>query len=84
MIDAAARNALLHGTTEAPPEMRLLRAGPVAMLLDGVDLRYMRIGRTELVRRIFSATGRAYLVGVTGPPGAGKSTLVDRLIAVTE
>jgi GTPase len=35
----------------------------------------------ELVRRVFARTGRAYLVGVTGPPGAGKSTLVDRLIA---
>ncbi len=35
----------------------------------------------ELVRRIFGHTGRAYLVGVTGSPGAGKSTLVDRLIA---
>ena len=34
----------------------------------------------ELVRAIFGQTGRAYLVGVTGPPGAGKSTLVDRLI----
>ncbi|MEQ1572923.1 MAG: methylmalonyl Co-A mutase-associated GTPase MeaB [Vicinamibacterales bacterium] len=33
-----------------------------------------------LVRRIYGRTGRAYLVGVTGPPGAGKSTLVDRLI----
>ncbi|NUR56812.1 MAG: methylmalonyl Co-A mutase-associated GTPase MeaB [Acidobacteria bacterium] len=35
----------------------------------------------DLVRRIFPSTGRAYLVGVTGAPGAGKSTLVDRLIA---
>ena len=35
----------------------------------------------ELVRRVFGHTGRAYLVGVTGAPGAGKSTLVDRLIA---
>ena len=35
---------------------------------------------SELVRAIFSRTGRAYLVGVTGPPGAGKSTLVDRLV----
>jgi LAO/AO transport system kinase len=35
----------------------------------------------DLVREIFPHTGRAYLVGVTGPPGAGKSTLVDRLTA---
>jgi D-apionolactonase len=55
MIDAATLNALLHGSTEAPPEMRVLRAGPVTVLLDGVDLRYMRIGRTELVRRIYAA-----------------------------
>jgi LAO/AO transport system kinase len=34
----------------------------------------------ELVRHIFGHTGRAYLVGITGSPGAGKSTLVDRLI----
>ncbi|MFP3941851.1 MAG: methylmalonyl Co-A mutase-associated GTPase MeaB, partial [Thermoanaerobaculia bacterium] len=33
----------------------------------------------SLVRRLQPATGRARLVGVTGPPGAGKSTLVEGL-----
>jgi LAO/AO transport system kinase len=35
----------------------------------------------EVIKQIYPRTGRAYLVGVTGPPGAGKSTLVDRLTA---
>jgi LAO/AO transport system kinase len=34
----------------------------------------------DLIRQIFPRTGRAYLVGMTGPPGSGKSTIVDRLI----
>ncbi len=34
----------------------------------------------ELVKQIFSRSGNAYLLGITGAPGAGKSTLVDRLI----
>ncbi len=36
---------------------------------------------SDLIRDIFPHTGRTYLIGVTGPPGAGKSTLVDRLIS---
>lgn len=35
----------------------------------------------SLVRAIFPRTGGAYLVGITGAPGAGKSTVVDRLTA---
>jgi LAO/AO transport system kinase len=33
----------------------------------------------ELLRLLFPRTGRARIVGITGPPGAGKSTLVLRL-----
>ena len=32
------------------------------------------------MRRLYPAAGRAHLVGITGPPGAGKSTLVAALI----
>ena len=35
--------------------------------------------QAELLREVYPATGRARVVGITGPPGAGKSTLVDRL-----
>jgi LAO/AO transport system kinase len=33
----------------------------------------------EVLRLIFPRTGHAKIIGVTGPPGAGKSTLVDQL-----
>ena len=33
----------------------------------------------DVLKAIDSRTGRAYTVGITGPPGAGKSTIVDRL-----
>src|SRR5258707_11761636 len=33
----------------------------------------------ELLRRVFPRTGKAYLTGLTGAPGTGKSTMVDRL-----
>jgi len=34
----------------------------------------------ELVRDLYPDTGRAYTVGITGPPGVGKSTLIGSLI----
>jgi LAO/AO transport system kinase len=37
-------------------------------------------GHRELLRELYPHTGSAWVVGVTGNPGAGKSTLTDRLI----
>ncbi len=36
---------------------------------------------THELRALFPHTGKAYVVGITGAPGAGKSTLTDRLVA---
>ena len=33
-----------------------------------------------LPQSLYTQTGRAHIVGITGPPGVGKSSLIDRLI----
>ena len=37
------------------------------------------IDSAELMKQIFPRTGRALIIGITGSPGAGKSSLVDKL-----
>ena len=34
---------------------------------------------SEILNTIYSHIGRAYRIGITGPPGAGKSTLVEKI-----
>jgi len=34
----------------------------------------------EILEKIENYTGKAHIIGITGPPGVGKSTLIDRLI----
>jgi len=50
----------------------------IARALRNVDDRVP--GYLELLKALFPSTGKAWVVGITGNPGAGKSTLTDRLI----
>ena len=68
----------------APPASlaeRVLAGDPRAMARAISVIEDESAESAEVVRAIFGHTGRAHLIGVTGPPGAGKSTLVDRLVA---
>jgi LAO/AO transport system kinase len=53
-----------------------IRAG--ARLMRDLDDRVP--GAVETLREVYGKTGRAFVLGVTGNPGAGKSTVVDALI----
>jgi LAO/AO transport system kinase len=44
------------------------------------DLDDGRPGAVEVMKHVYPATGRGFVLGVTGNPGAGKSTVVDALI----
>ena len=54
-------------------------ARSLARLLSRVEMQNDE--SVELMKRIYPHTGRAHTIGITGSPGAGKSTLTARLIA---
>lgn len=64
-------STLVHGIETG--DMRALARA--CRLIDERDARAF-----ELLRRIFTHDGHAYVIGVTGTPGSGKSTLVDGLV----
>jgi LAO/AO transport system kinase len=61
-------SAILHGD---------IRAG--ARLMRDIDDR--RPAAMSALKALFPHTGKAYITGITGNPGAGKSTVVDAMIA---
>jgi LAO/AO transport system kinase len=49
-------------------------ARAISLVENGDPLAY------DLVRELYPETGRAYAIGVTGPPGVGKSSLISALV----
>jgi LAO/AO transport system kinase len=57
-----------------------IRAGDIRAISRAVSAIENRAPEAEqILRELFPHTGRAYRIGITGAPGTGKSTLVDRL-----
>ncbi len=71
---------LVDLNTEIQPWIESLRAGDpraVARAISAVEDRSP--GWSELLKALFIYTGKTRVIGLTGAPGAGKSTLVDQL-----
>ena len=71
MARAWTRDDLLAGVRDGD---RRALARAITLVENGDPLAY------ELVRELFPETGHASVVGVTGPPGVGKSTLIGALV----
>ena len=65
-----------HGAPARGGEERDRRAlaRAISLIEDSDPLAY------DLVRELYPDTGQAYALGITGPPGVGKSTLISALI----
>jgi len=65
---------------DSNPWIDRLRSGDPRALARAISTVENRAeGWSELLKALFPYTGKARVIGLTGPPGAGKSTLVDQL-----
>jgi LAO/AO transport system kinase len=66
--------------TDLVEHMRTGAQRPLARLISMVEREDPAV--PTIMQQLFPHCGQAYSIGITGPPGGGKSTLVDRLTAV--
>jgi LAO/AO transport system kinase len=68
---------------EIQPWIDSLRSGDARALARAISTVENRAsGWSDLLKALFPHTGKAQIIGLTGAPGAGKSTLVDQLARV--
>jgi LAO/AO transport system kinase len=64
----------------SPISIENLRSGDPRALARAIStIENRRPESADLLKALFPHSGKANVIGLTGPPGAGKSTLVDRL-----
>jgi len=67
-------------TQDTQSQIARLRAGDTRALAQAISTVENRAaGWSDLLKALFPHTGKARVLGITGAPGAGKSTLVDQL-----
>ena len=64
-------NAIIKGVSEGN---KIYIAKAITIIENDLD------GKRQLLKEIYPKTGNAYRIGITGPPGAGKSTLTNALV----
>jgi LAO/AO transport system kinase len=69
-----------HSNQDTQTWISSLRSGDVRALSRAISIVENRApGWSDLLKALFPHTGKARVIGLTGAPGAGKSTLVDQL-----
>ena len=75
----AARALAASSATESPAS--IVTESPRALARAATQIENRTPEARALLKELFPRTGRALVVGLTGPPGAGKSTIAGALIA---
>ena len=57
----------------------VLRGNRLALSRAITAIENERESATDIMKALYPHTGHAYVLGITGPPGAGKSTMTDKI-----
>ena len=68
---------------EIPQLAAAIRRGDRAALARGITFAENEPAKAAALLKRLGSGGKAFVLGVTGPPGTGKSTLVDQLIGLS-